>query len=488
MIKPVKLINNIISTGEKALSSGSKTVTDNISDNRQLIDVSGELLQAYKGITVKKLFSSYTDFLQSFKVGLETFKDSVPQALLNKLEKLADNNNFSLGKAISEYYSGLNECITVSDVRKLYPEIKVPELNFEKELVTGIKETVTKNICDEVAKLNTREEKLELLNKYFDKTISKQVAGWEIYPEFKALQSKVTDEIIDGKFIGKKETAPLYQYFNNRMPLRYRLLHTANPEESIIQILKEHFIEGKNFTDINIKTLDGKEINAQRLKRNFDIGTLDKNFRAFIKSSEAQAKQYQNLSELSKKEISSAIMTETWKTSGLRRDLGNETAYKKDWSLVKSVWHKTMFPETTYYETDKLIDAFLLNLFKNGKINGTNTNPIAKYLETPYMDKPKIMLLKRLYKSVKDLETDKNILNSNRFKEYKAKFDIEAMKESIESIEEHYKNAFFKRFWTDERKQRFTNALLKSREIANKNVESSDKILLNAMDTVFSEP
>lgn len=487
MIKPVKLVTNIVDIGQKAVAPVTKAVADDVSEGTKLAEAGSELLQAYRGVKTKKLFASFPEFLQSFKTTLATFEDSVPKTLLKKLETLADNNDFSLQKTISEHYSGLNECKTLADVKKLYPEIKVPELNLEQELTTGIKSCVTKKICDDVAKLGSREEKLKLLDKYFEKNISRQVENWEIYPEFKALQNKVADEIIDGKFISKKEYEGMYQDFNRRMPLRYRLLHTQNPEESIINILKEHFINGKSFSEINIKTINGTEINAQRLKHSTGIEMLDKDFRAFIKSSEAQAKNFQNLKDLSKHEISSAVMTETWKTSGLRRDLGNETAYKKDWSLVKSVWHKTMFPETTHYPTEKLIDVYLLSMFKNGKVNGTNSNPIAKYLETPYMDKTKIMLLKRLYKSVKDLNADKAILNSDRYKAFKATMNTGEMAKSLESIEEHYKNAFFKRFWTDDRIQRFTVALNQNRELASQNLEISDKILLNAMDSVFSE-
>ena len=97
------------------------------------------------------------------------------------------------------------------------------------------------------------------------------------------------------------------------------------------------------------------------------------------------------------------------------------------------------------------------------------------------------MLLKRLYKSSKDLDMDKNLLKTERFQEFKSQFNIEEMKKTIESLEEHYKNAFFKRFWTDERKNRFANALRENSELASQNIEISDKILLDAMDNLFTE-
>ena len=97
------------------------------------------------------------------------------------------------------------------------------------------------------------------------------------------------------------------------------------------------------------------------------------------------------------------------------------------------------------------------------------------------------MLLKRLYKGSKDLELDKNILKSEKYKNFKSQFNTEEMKKSIEEIEEHYKNAFFKHFWTDERKTRFANALRRNNELAEKNIEISEQMLKQAMNNVFVE-
>ena len=487
MIKPIQLADSIIELGQKAVKGNetAESITEQVTS--QTAKAGSELLQAYHGVNAKKLFENFSDFVADFKTKLATFKGFVPDELIAKLEKQVDANDFSLQKTVSEHYSGLNQCKTLEDVRKLYPEINPPKLNFEEEIETKIKNIVSKEICDGVAKLKTREEKQALLDEYFKKNISKQVESWEIYPEFKAIQNKVADEIIDGKYVSTNSQTGTYSAFNQKMPLRYRFIHTEDREKAFIEMLKEHFINGKGYTEIAIKTTDGKEINAQRLKYNFKFGELDKHFRGLIKSSEHNAQQFQNLGNLDRHEISSAIMTKSWRTSKLRVDLGNETAYKKDWSLVKAVWQKTMFPETTYYPTEKLIDAYLVNLFKNGKTTGINPNPFAKHLETPYMDKTKIMLLKRLYKSSKDLDMDKNLLKTERFQQFKSQFNIEEMKKTIESLEEHYKNAFFKRFWTDERKNRFANALRENSELASQNIEISDKILLDAMDNLFTE-
>lgn len=489
MIKAIKITDHIVDITTKAASKTTSAL-ENIPHAHEasaLNSAGAELLGTYRGVKVKKLFASFPEFLENFKTKLESFKDCIPENLLQKLSTAADKNNFSLSKIISEHYAGLEKCKTLDDVHKLYPELKVPNMKFEEELTNDIKATVPKSICQDVQKLATPEEKQTFINNHFAKIISKQVESWEIYPELKKIQQKVTEEIINGNFIGKDFNPNGLKFFNSKMPIRYRFMHTQSPEEAYIQLLKEHYIHGKNITDISIKTLDEKEIQVKMLTRRDFFPEMDKHFRTFIKSSENNAKQFQELANLSQKEISSAVMTQTWIKSGLRRDLGNETAYKKDWSLIKPVWQKTMFPETTFYPTDKLVDTFLLAMFKNGKRQTETANPILKYLENPTMDKSKIMLLKRLYKNSKDIDLDKRILNSEPYKTFKAQFDLEGMAKSIENIEEHYKNAFFKRFWNDDRKLRFTNALNQNREIAGQNVELSEKILTDAMDNVFTD-
>ncbi len=487
MIKPVQLAEDIVKLGTKAVQKNGSEALNNVAENTEALPkVNGELLQSYCGVNTQKLFENFSDFVSEFKTKLLAYRNDIPEGLYKKLNEMSDIKDFSLQKAVGEYYSGLENCKTLEEVKKLYPEIKVPNLNFEEEIAQDIKNLTSKNICDEVAKLKTPDEKKQLLDNYYKEKISKQVEKWEIYPEFQTILDNVEQEIIDGKFTGKITIPKYNQNFNTRMPLRYRLMHTKDRELAVIDILKQHFIQGKGFNEINLKTFDGSDISAQRLKHTISIGELDKNFKLFIKLNESKAEMYQKLASLDKHQINSAIMTQTWKSSRLRVDLGNETAYKKDWSLVKPVWQKTMFSDTTFYPTDKLIDVYLLGLFKNGKIVCENPNPLKKHLETPFLDKNQIMLLKRLYKLSKDLDMDKQILKSDKFQEFKSQFDLNDMKKSIEVLEEHYKNAFFKHFWTDERKMRFANALHRNKELANRNINISEDILTRAMDTVFS--
>ena len=485
MIKPTKLINTIVDVGSQLASKATKgadEVTEQVVEN--LPKAEGELLQAYRGIRPTRLFENFSDFATDFATNLEARKDALPPALYQKIKAATDAGDFSISKILAEHYSGLNSCKTVAEAKEMFPELKVFNLDFEGEMAGIIRSVVPEELCAKVSKLSSRDEQVAMLNEYFDKTITKRAQHWDSYPEFKKVQDSVIDEIIEGKYKGQKVDF-VHGALSYKEPLRYSLIHVQNRDEFILNILKENLINGVPLSKITVNTPDGREINMGKFQLHAKFETLDGKLLKFLKRSEATAQEFASLSRMDSHQISSAIMTETWRTSGLRRDLGNATAYKKDWSLIKPVWQKTMFPETTYYPTQKLIDAYLLEAFKAGKRTAPSNNPFAKHIEADGLDKSRIMTLKYLYKISKDLYPDNPILRHPDFLAFKSQFDVDGMAAAIEGLEERYKNIFFKMFWDDSRKARFAQALNENIEIAGRNIEISDNILVKAMDSVF---
>ncbi len=496
MVNPIKVVDQVTQVAQKAASTVADTVSDAAPKVSQtLSDASGELLRAYHGVNPGKLFASFADFLSEFKAKLGKYSTDLPEALVKKLSTMADNKDFSLTKAVSEYYSGLNDCRTLNDVRKMYPEILLPDVTPRQMVIEDIKRFISPKTVEAVRKLPDAEAQKMFFNKFFDDILSEQVKTSEIYPEILKIRDGIKGEILSGKFNGTPDRSlpgivyaqgSTYKYGNSPKKNILARLISNDYDNIMLNILRQHYIDGKPITEIRVKAA-GYDFSAQNIRRRHPFGILDNGFRNFLAASEKTAKQFQELQTLDKAEISSRVMTETWKKSRLRADLGNETKFGKDWSIVKAVWHKTMFPETTFYPTEKLIDAYLLNLYNAGKHTPETINPILKYLDNQPMDKRKIALLKRMYHDVKQLDTQRSVLNSQMYQDFKAKFDLDGMKKSIESLEEHYKNSFFKRFWTDDRKARFTQALNENRELAKENVEISDDILVNALNNVFAE-
>lgn len=496
MVNPVKVVENVVQVIPKAASATVDAVSDAAPKvSETLSDAGGDLLRAYHGIKPGKLFENFNDFLTDFRTKLGKYSEDLPKELFKKLSTMADNKDFSLNKAVSEYYSGLEKCTTLDDVRKMYPEIKLPDKTPRQMTVEDIKRFISPKTVEAVKKLPTPEAQEAFFNKFFDDILSEQVKSSEIYPEILKIRDGIKTEILSGKFNGISDKslpgivyAPgsTYKYGNSPKKNILARLISDDYENIMLNILRQHYIEGKPITEIRVKTAN-YDLSAQNIRRRLPFGIMNSGFRNFLAAAEKNAKQFQELKNLDKTEISSRVMTETWKKSRLRADLGTQTRFGKDWSIVKAVWHKTMFPETTFYPTEKLIDAYIMDLYTAGKRTPEALNPILKYIDNQPMDKRKIALLKRMYRDVKQLDRQHSVLNSQSYQDFKAKFDLDGMKKSIESLEEHYKNSFFKYFWTDERKARFTQALNENRKLAKENVEISDDILVDAMNKIFSE-
>ena len=488
MVNPIKIVNNITQVISKGANTVSEAVSESLPHSSEAVaETSGELLRAYHGIRPTKLFASFSDFNNNFMQKIEEFKGVVPENLYSKVLEAAKEGNFSFSKILEKHYSGLNECKTVKEAMEMYPEIKVFDTNFEAAIARDLKSVIPADLCSRVQSCATGEEKVKLMTEFFDKHLGKCLSKWGIYPEVKQIQNEVIQEVISGKYKGMAVPKEFSSVFTYKEPLHYKFMREPDRDKAILDILKDLYINGASVSNYVFKTADGREIRILGLKKYGRLSSPNRDFMSFIKNAEATAGEFAKLATMDKSEINSAIFTQTWRTSRLRADLGNVTQKGKDWSIVKAVWQKTMFPETTFYPTDKLIDTYLLSLFKSGKRTADVSNPILKYLDTKYIDKKKVMLLKRLYKDSRTLEQDDFILKSDAFKEFKAQFDIEGMTKSIEEIEEHYKNTFFKYFWTDDRKARFAKALNENREIAKANVEVSDKLLTDAMNNVFVE-
>ena len=74
--------------------------------------------------------------IEKEKLGLLTTVDalaaagSIPEELGQNIKSALAQNNFDIKTVFSNYYSLLNECKTLDEVKELYPEIEIPDLNL----------------------------------------------------------------------------------------------------------------------------------------------------------------------------------------------------------------------------------------------------------------------------------------------------------------------------------------------------------------------
>lgn len=212
--------------------------------------------------------------------------------------------------------------------------------------------------------------------------------------------------------------------------------------------------------------------------------SLKTKYKYFITNTEKKEQQFASIRLANKSEKLSVVYTNAWTNSNLRFDMGIRLIKKNGnpWSILKEVWAKILNPEESEYKTEKLIDSFLLHMYKNRyqtrvfSYNGEN--PLAKIAEDEEMTHKKVLALKIMYRGVKSLgdEENRKIAKRADFQEFKKSANTKAMAETIEKFEEHYKNAFLKYFWTDERKLRFSEVLKNEIEKLGEKLEVSNDV------------
>ena len=206
------------------------------------------------------------------------------------------------------------------------------------------------------------------------------------------------------------------------------------------------------------------------------------NFRSVTTTIEKEAGEYKAISQLTSGEVSSAIMKRAWSTSALRKDMADATRFGKGWTNVKSILNKRKGIENDLSSSDKMITRYLLNRFKTRNLSVEEKNPFLKF-ENPDVNKTDKVkrFVNGMYHANEQTMSDRMILKSKEFQEFKSKFDTEGMKESIQKIEDQYINIFFKYFWTDIRKERFANALKEANGVARENIKINDELLMQAL-------
>jgi len=209
---------------------------------------------------------------------------------------------------------------------------------------------------------------------------------------------------------------------------------------------------------------------------NFDVAKIElkryqkslrRGFTKLINHTEKKEQDFAQIRLADKSQKLSVVYTNAWTNSRLRCDMASETHKTRNnpWSILREVWLKLINPEESEYKTEDLIDAYLIRMYQNRYqtrvLSYNGENPLKKLAEDKEMNNKKVIALKIMYSGVKNLnkKENKKILQSPSYQEFKKSADLSAMTKTIEEFEEHYKNAFLKYFWTDERKFRFSEVL-----------------------------
>ncbi|MBP3846793.1 hypothetical protein J6I39_03495 [bacterium] len=303
----------------------------------------------------------------------------------------------------------------------------------------------------------------------------------------------------------KYPVKPIKKDVDSRVDLSTRLKN-GDMSKSVIEALRKLYTEltpeGVTFVHIDGSTAT----NILNLKRaGYEFSKPSDDLLAFFKECEKTQALYKAISKLSKEKLDPLIEKHAQRESGVWKDYLEMTKGGM-WLPVRLIKNKRFYPETTKYSTPELVDSYLFNLYTRNPYQRYSPNPLSRFDGVNYLSDHAHGILSRTY-LIRFKAKDKGIpadmsysdwaKAKEGFEEFKKQFDIEAIGESIEHLEDVMHRHFYRNYWTDARFETLQKQLQKSRdavyekvlwgeELRNKEVKLEDaKRIINKDEGVF---
>ena len=262
-------------------------------------------------------------------------------------------------------------------------------------------------------------------------------------------------------------------------------------EASVIEALKKLYTELQPYNMAYVSIKGSTATNVANLnKAGFKFGRPSDDLLAFFEDCKKTEILLDKISRLDKEKFGSLIERHALRTSGVWKDYEGLTKAGK-WMPIKLIRNKRMYPETTKYSTEKLIDTYLFNLFIKDPYKKYSPNPLQRFDSIGYLSEHGRNLLNRTYMIrflTKDKDLPANIDYHKYFKikkafdEFKKQFDLEALANSIEHLEDVYHRQFYRNYWTSERMEILQKQVQKSQDIAYEKVIWGEELRKKSVD------
>lgn len=185
--------------------------------------------------------------------------------LLNKLYTAVANDDMNLDNVYKKYYSDLNKLSTLTEVKHIYPKLKIPS-SPEEEIAKKIVDTFDKNFVEDFFNkiedipseeavdilINAIEEKIGLLSKdsNMDKDFLTQKLLTKTYLQF-FIKPKVLGDTMDFSTF-PTQAKPI----KNIISQDEKKLLQIDYDAYVIDVLKQLYIDGKKLSEISYQEGD----------------------------------------------------------------------------------------------------------------------------------------------------------------------------------------------------------------------------------------
>ena len=188
--------------------------------------------------------------------------EKIDYQLLNRFKTAISEDNFNLKKVIQDYYSGLNEITTISELQARYPKIKIPK-RPEQVIAEKIESTLTRDFYEKIDKLFEKGPEGEILNHIIVK-VADLCNGLSLkYIEPEAFCKKIiepTINVILNKYTTIKNSSGFSSLPENRKIKTPQItendmkLLAVDFDDFVLSVIRKHYLESQRLNDIKYES------------------------------------------------------------------------------------------------------------------------------------------------------------------------------------------------------------------------------------------
>lgn len=219
--------------------------------------------------------------------------ENIDYQLLNKLKSAVVEDDFNLGKVLTDYYSGLKNITKIDDLKKQYPKIKTPT-SPQEVIANKIESVLTRDFYEGLADhMGSVEEASEYCVKpvgalVYDVAMKHKVNPMELFDAVFPHTAVRIFERYEGVATSGMSSIPEVRKIKTPQvsDLDLKLLNT-DFDDFVTSTVRKHYLEGQKLNDI-VYEKDGVSIALSDLRgSDYKFEKMPEKVRSFVKSGEA---------------------------------------------------------------------------------------------------------------------------------------------------------------------------------------------------------
>ena len=277
----------------------------------------------------------------------------------------------------------------------------------------------------------------------------------QFYPELKYPQEK-----------------PQYDKSRSKDTLDNRLAN-EDFDKVVISVLKNNYIEMKPKTGFYVNLENSRPTTLISMENaGFKFSTPSKEIQSVLNKGDEIVSKFENIPDLDDEKIKKIANKRAINKSKVWTDYSEMTA--TNWLPVRLIKYKRLDNVNSPYSTDKMVNTYISYLYIKNKNKSYPANPLEKFDDKNYLSKGMKAVVNGTYWA-RFKKYDKRVQGED-FEKFKSQFDTEAIGKSFEHLENNYTNAFFRQYWTQERKDKLKNELQPAYDLIYEKIALKEQI------------